>query len=104
MLSTEPISYHIGHDGFIWFIGVVENTAEDNLKIGRVKLRIIGWHDDKIAANDLPWAYPIQPLTDSTTTHTLRPGDWVFGFFLDGKHGQQPMMLGVLPAIPQQQQ
>ncbi len=100
MLANEPLSYHIGHDGFIWFIGVVEST-DDALNIGRVKVRIIGWHTAELSTNDLPWAYPIQPITDSTTTHTLKPNDWVVGFFLDGKLGQQPMLFGVLPANPQ---
>jgi hypothetical protein len=101
MLDNNPLSYHIGHDGFIWFIGVVENTSDDSLKIGRVKARIIGWHTNELSTDDLPWAYPIQPVTDSTATHNIKPGDWVFGFFLDGKLGQQPMILGVFPSIPQ---
>ncbi len=103
MLSNEPLSYHIGHDGFIWFIGVVE-SVQDTLNLGRCKVRIIGWHSDDpvvLSTNDLPWSYPISPITDSTTNHNLKPADWVFGFFLDSKLGQQPMLLGVFPAIVQ---
>lgn len=100
MLNTDTLSYHIGHDGFIWFIGVVE-SIDDILKIGRVKTRIIGWHTDELSTYELPWSYLLQPVTDATTTHVLKPGDWVFGFFLDGKLGQQPMIIGVFPAIPQ---
>jgi hypothetical protein len=100
MLSNEPLSYHIGHDGFIWFLGVIEDI-NDPLAVGRVKARIIGWHTDEPATDDLPWAYPLQPVTDSTATHTMKPGDWVVGFFMDGKLGQQPIVFGVLPAIPQ---
>ena len=92
MLNAEPLSYHIGHDGFIWFVGVVEST-DDPLSIGRVKARIIGWHTTALSTNDLPWCYPIQPITDHTATHNLVPGDWIFGFFLDGKLGQMPMLL-----------
>lgn len=101
MLSNEPLSYHIGHDGFIWFIGVIEDVESDGLKLGRVKARIIGWHTDELPTNDLPWCYPIQPVTDSTATHTLKRSDWVLGFFLDGKLGQMPLIFGVLPAVPQ---
>lgn len=100
MLSNDPLSYHIGHDGFVWFMAVVEDI-NDPLKIGRVKARCIGWHTEELSVDDLPWAYPIQPVTDSTSTHTLKPNDWVLGFFLDAKLGQQPMILGVFPAIPQ---
>jgi hypothetical protein len=101
MLSNEPLSYHIGHDGFIWFIGVVENTSDDGLKVGRVKVRIIGWHTDELSTDDLPWAYPVVPISDSTTPHNLKCGDWVLGFFLDGKLGQLPLVFGTFPAIPQ---
>ncbi len=100
MLSNEPLSYHIGHDGFIWFIGVVEDN-QDPLMVGRVKVRIIGWHTDEPSIDDLPWAYPLHPVTDPYTTPALKQRDWVVGFFMDGKLGQMPIILGVLPAIPQ---
>jgi hypothetical protein len=100
MLNNDVLSYHIGHDGFVWFIGVVM-SVQDTLNLGRVKVRIIGWHSDDLPINDLPWSYPISPITDSTTTHNLKPNDWVFGFFLDSKLGQQPILLGVFPAIVQ---
>jgi len=96
-------SFQIGMDGFIWFIGTVENI-EDPLCVGRCKVRCIGWHDgdtEKLSTADLPYAYPIAPVSQSSTGHNLRPGDWVVGFFLDGKLAQQPMIFGVLPAIPQ---
>lgn len=100
MLSAEPLSFHIGHDGFIWFVGVIEDIV-DPLNIGRVKARIIGWHTKTLSTNDLPYCYPIQPITDHTATHNLVNGDWVVGFFLDGKLGQQPMIFGVFPAVAQ---
>lgn len=95
--------FRIGFDGFIWFIGVVE-SLDDPQKIGRCKVRIIGWHDadlEKLSTNELPWAFPVHPVTQASTTPNYRPGDWVVGFFLDGKLGQQPMLFGVLPAVPQ---
>jgi hypothetical protein len=102
LLNKDAQTFQIGLDGFYWFIGVVEDVI-DPLKVGRAKLRIIGWHDDKtvVSTNDLPWAFPVRPLTHANVPSSVRVGDWVLGFFLDGKLGQQPMMLGCFPAIQQ---
>ena len=35
----------MGLNGFVWFLGVVENR-DDPLKLGRVQARIFGWHTD----------------------------------------------------------
>jgi hypothetical protein len=102
-METGPLSYQLGFDGFIWFIGVVE-ALDDPLKVGRCKLRIFGWHDkdvDSLSTTDLPWAYALVPVTASTMLPNYRVGDWVVGFFLDARLGQQPIILGVLPAIAQ---
>ena len=103
LINQEPNSFQIGLDGFIWFVGVVESVT-DPLKVGRCKVRIFGWHDpdaDKLVTDDLPWAYPIRPITQSSSPSNVRVRDWVVGFFLDGKLGQQPMIFGVVPAIAQ---
>lgn len=102
-MSEEVPTYRIGMDGFIWFIGVVESVT-DPLCVGRSKVRIIGHHDadtDKLSTDDLPWAYALAPTTQSQSIANYRCGDWVVGFFLDGKLCQAPIILGVLPAIPQ---
>lgn len=104
MPIETPLAHQIGFDGFIWFIGVIESVADDMLRIGRAKVRIIGWHEpdtDKLPTVNLPWAYPILPVTGTMSTPNYRPGDWVVGFFLDGKLGQQPLIFGCLPSIPQ---
>lgn len=91
----------IGKDGFVWFIGVVENRV-DPLGIGRCKLRIFGWHTDnknELPTEDLPWAQPMYPINDSKRFSAPRIGDWVVGFFVDGQSGQAPVMMGVLPGI-----
>ena len=34
-----------GQTGFIWWIGVVEDR-QDPLKLGRVRVRCVGWHSE----------------------------------------------------------
>jgi hypothetical protein len=101
---TQESSYNIGHDGFVWYFGVVEgHPRNDTLKIGRTKVRIIGWHTAELSVDALPWAMPIYPVNvpGGNGVPTYKDGDWVMGFFLDGMLGQQPMILGILPTIPQ---
>jgi len=102
-MDTGPLSYQLGFDGFIWFMGVVE-ALDDPLKVGRCKMRIFGHHDkdtDSLSTNDLPWAYPLVPVTAASASPNYREGDWVIGFFLDSRLAQQPIIFGVLPAIAQ---
>lgn len=94
----------MGLDGFVWWFGVVENR-KDPLSLGRCQVRIFGWHtEDKnqIPTSDLPWAHPILPLsTNSSTVSSAREGNMVFGFFLDSDDAQFPVMLGIVPGIPE---
>lgn len=102
-MEVGPLSYQLGFDGFIWFMGAVE-ALDDPLKVGRCKVRIFGVHDkdaDSLPTNDLPWAYALVPVTAATALPNYRIGDWVVGFFLDSRLAQQPIILGVLPAIAQ---
>ena len=87
----------MGLNGFVWFLGVVENR-DDPLKLGRVQARIFGWHTDdksKIPTIDLPWAQPAFPPNASTVTSTPKEGDMVFGFFTDGESAQFPIFMGL---------
>ena len=97
----------LGQDGFIWFVGVVEDR-NDPQKVGRVRIRCLGYHTaDKIAlpTADLPWASPVLPITSSgisgigQTPLGLVEGSWVFGFFRDTDL-QEPVVLGSLPGRP----
>jgi hypothetical protein len=94
----------LGHDGFIWWIGIVEDTS-DPLTLGRCKVRCFGYHPAKstnlVPTGDLPWATTIHPLNTPNLYGTPRLGDWVFGFFLDSLSAQEPAILGYLPAIPE---
>jgi hypothetical protein len=97
----EETYRNMGLDGFIWWIGIVENRA-DPLSIGRCQVRIHNWHtDDKnlIPTTDLPWAQPLMPV-NGTAPMSLKEGDTVMGFFLDGSDGQFPIIMGFLNGIP----
>ena len=87
--------------------GVVEDRA-DPLKIGRVRVRVRGYHTaDKqfIATPDLPWSHVIMPVTTAGLTpfgqnHSLVEGADVFGFFRD-EEMQEFVVLGVQQGITQ---
>jgi len=98
----------LGFDGFIWFVGVVEDRG-DPTYTGRVRVRALGIHSkDKIAlpTADLPWAQVmcstgaagISGLGLSPTG--LVEGSWVLGYFRDGTDCQEPVVLGSLPGRP----
>ena len=90
-----------GKEGFIWWVGVVENRI-DPLGLGRCQVRIFGWHNENpkiLPTDDLPWAQAMIPLNDSKNFSAPRVGDWIVGFFLDGEQAQLPVMMGVLPGL-----
>lgn len=91
----------IGLEGFIWWIGVVEDR-QDPEQLGRVRVRCFGWHTEKkerIPTDSLPWAQPVLPV-NSPNTYTPKEGDMCFGFFVDGDNAQNPVIVGVLPGKP----
>lgn len=80
-----------------FFIGVVENNVDQRLE-GRVQVRAFGIHGtvDEVPTASLPWATLIHGSYDPNSP--LPPiNSWVFGFFLDGRDAQQPMILGLIP-------
>jgi len=97
-----------GRDGFYWWIGVVEDR-EDPEKLGRCRVRILGYHIDNkevLPTGDLPWAIPMQSITSAGVSgkgsSPVGPleGSWVVGFFLDGRDKQQPMIMGTMGGLP----
>jgi len=91
---------YAGLDGFIWWMGVVE-SRNDPLEMGRCKVRVHGWHSPSlgdIPSDDLPWAVPVNSLNNSSFA-TAKEGDFVFGFFADGRNAQVPLILGIVPAF-----
>ncbi len=89
-------------DKMKWFIGVVEDR-NDPLKLGRVRVRAIGYHSanlNEIPTKDLPWATVIAPAnTNEENVIAPKDGSWVIGFFQNGEECTFPIVIGVLPGI-----
>jgi len=95
--------------GIFWF-GVVEDR-EDPLQIGRVRVRIFGYHSPlqkDIPTEDLPWAQVSAPTTSASasgvgSSTSLVPGSWVCGIWMDDGEGHQhPLVLASMPGnIPE---
>jgi len=108
MHNHEPLHpEYMGRNGFVWWQGVVEDI-QDPLKIGRVRVRVLGWHtDDKaqIPTEDLPWAGVIMPTNSASVSGKgwsptgILQGTWVIGFFRDGLNAQEPLVFGTLGGI-----
>jgi len=87
--------------GFVhpmFFIGVVEDRNDPRAE-GRVRVRAFGIHgsNQDIPTEELPWATLI--IGNHDVNFTPPPlNAWVFGFFIDGRDAQQPMILGLIPA------
>lgn len=89
----------LGHDGFVWWVGVVEDIRDPET-LGRCKVRVFGYHDDSnlIPTVDLPWSTAIHSPNTPNLYSPLEVGDWVFGFFLDSLNAQEPAIVGVIPS------
>ena len=92
----------LGRDGFYWWIGVVEENV-DPLLLGRVKVRIFGYHSSYeqkatgIDTPDLPWANILVAPNAQGTYARIGLGEWVAGFFMDGPDAQEPVVMGIIP-------
>ena len=102
------MSEFMGKNGFIWFVGVVEDRT-DPKNLGRLRVRCLGYHTEdllKLPTADLPWAHVMNPITSATVSGLGQSplgaveGSWVVGFFQDGADAQMPIIIGTLPGIP----
>lgn len=93
---------------FYWWFGVVEDR-NDPLRLGRCRVRIIGYHtedSETLPTEDLPWALPVMPANSAGSSGVgwsptgAVEGSWVVGFFADGEGGQHPMFFGTVGSIP----
>jgi hypothetical protein len=111
--SVTDSTNAVGQDSFKWWFGIVENsTDKDDPALGRVKVRIFGYHseDRKILPTEkLPWAVVLQPTTSAAVNgmgqsgNGLKGGSLVVGFFADGNDAQQPIVIGSLFAKLQEE-
>jgi hypothetical protein len=99
----------LGREGFVWFIGVVEDR-EDPLKLGRVRVRIYDVHSQNKAllpTDQLPWASILMPAFSPSHDKVgisptgLTIGSTVVGFFADGNECNQPVIMGTMFGIPE---
>jgi hypothetical protein len=97
---------YFGKNGFIWFVGVVEDRMDPE-KLGRVRVRCLGHHSpDKIdiPTNHLSWSTVMAPTTNpsmnglGSTPPFLVEGSWVTGFFVD-QFKQECIIVGSLPGF-----
>jgi len=106
MSSNKKRNNFIGYDGFVWWVGVVEDR-NDPLNCGRCKVRIQGLHSEhntSVNKETLPWAQPLFPTNNTfSTPSTLKEGDMVMGFFMDGPGAQHPIILGMFHGIPDEE-
>jgi hypothetical protein len=96
--------FKMGQQGFRWFVGVVEDNESDKRKLGGVRVRAFGIHED-LATERLPEAIVMMPTTSGSfrgigDTPGLLAGSFVFGFFLDGEAKKYPMIVGTIPYLP----
>ena len=111
-LSRLIPTQRIGNDGFTWWVGQIEGTAQDekNNKGGyRYKVRIVGDHTSNrevLPTKNLPWATAIMPITTPFMPGNiggahpqLVKGCWVIGFFLDNDR-QKPIIMGSIGQVP----
>ena len=95
-LKREQHFLGIGYQNIVF-----EGPATDD-RLGLLRRKIIGVHppEDVIPDSDLPWAHFLVPPSMgaghnySGTSFAVQGGETVFGFFLDGEDGQQPVILG----------
>jgi len=102
----------MGKDSFYWWMGVVEDR-NDPVMLGRLRVRILGAHTENkqlIPTCELQWAYVYQPITWNQAMNGLghsptgpAEGTWVWGFFKDNESAQDPVVLGTIAGIPEEQ-
>lgn len=96
---------NMGSEGFQWFVGKVEDL-EDPKKLGRIRVRVFGEHDENIKTEDLPWAIVMMPAYSASAGAVglsptgIQTNALCVGFWLDGYDKQKPMIMGTWHKIP----
>ena len=119
MNSILEGSETFGHNGLKWWIGQVapretwsdrvalindkdqaRENGENSVWEHRVKVRVVGYHD-QLPAEELPWAHVMSnPMVASGygegyKSHQLEGGESVLGFWFDGSDEQKPVITNV---------
>jgi len=104
-----------GFNPVMW-MGVVEDN-NDPLKLGRLRVRIFGWHSGSlkdvdgepgVKTEELPWAQVMQPVNNGPNSGVGGRGivnqksTWVMGMVLDGEVAREPLVMGSIPGIAMQ--
>lgn len=98
---------YTGKNQHVFWFGVVEDRM-DPLEIGRVRVRILGFHPEnrnQFPTEKLPWATIINPSQSPSlsgkgcTPVGLVEGSWVVGFFVDGPAAQLPIVMGSITGM-----
>lgn len=100
-MEIKTIQKQYYGDNLRWFMGVVVDN-QDPLRVGRLRVRIYGIHNDdvnEVPQSSLPWAQVMLPSTEAGVSGVgratgIQPGAQVFGFFMDGTQSQLPIILG----------
>lgn len=96
---------------YVWWMGVVEDRKGDPLKLGRIKVRVFGYHSKDlgdIATDQLMWAAILQPTNSAalsgigTSPTGILEGSHVMGMFMDGEDAQVPLIIGTIAGIPKE--
>jgi hypothetical protein len=105
----RAISTEFYGDDTRWFIGkvVTKGVESDPAGLGRVRVRIVGIHDDnlgQIPNSALPFASVVMPNSEGGTKNTtqapmIQNDALVIGLFLDGETSQQPVIIGCIPHL-----
>lgn len=99
----------VGDENFVWWLADVEDVMDPE-KLGRVRIRIDGYHDSSYRKEDLPWATPISPIQSASLHYKpladavgisptgIEVGSWVFGFWADHNNTRSPIIVGTIAA------
>ena len=92
-------------DNTRWFVGRIINDQDPD-ELGRFQVRVHGVHSSDVEDQYLPWAETMVPTTEGGVSGIgriaqIKRGALVFGFFLDGKQSQNPIILGSMSHVEQ---